>query len=70
MKYTEKQLFEFMDAKKPVKVTSVDGDVFTGMCWAYSSVTNDSEFGVSAPSIEIEDTVLYTHEIKTIEFAQ
>lgn len=69
MIYTEKQLFDFMDAKRPVKVTTVDGDVFTGICWAYSSVTNASEFGVDAPSIEVQDTIIFAHDIKEIVFA-
>ena len=68
MIYTETQLFDFMAAERPVKVTSTDGTVYTGVCFAYSSVANEVDFGVDAPSLEVQDTVLYLHEIKTIEF--
>ena len=68
MSCTEKQLYDFMDAGRAVKVTSVDGKTYTGMCWAYSSVYNQEEYGVDAPSLEVQDTVLYLHEIQKIEY--
>ena len=68
MSYTEKELYEFMDARRPVEVTSVNGNVYTGMCWAYSSVCNAEEEGINEPSLEVQDTVLYLHEIEKISF--
>lgn len=69
MSYTEKQLFDFMDARRPVKVTSVRGNVYSGMCWAYSSGYNLEEEGVDEPSLEVQDTLLFLHEIQKIEYA-
>lgn len=68
MKYSEDQLFAFMDARRPVKVTSVNGNVYTGMCWAYSSGSNAEEEGVDEPSLEVQDTLLFLHEIQKIEY--
>lgn len=67
-KYTMEALFAFMDARRPVNVTCTDGKVFSGMCWAYSDVFNMEE-GVDEPSLEVQDTILYLHEIQKIEFA-
>ena len=67
-KYTMEDLFSFMDARKPVKVTCADGKVFSGMCWAYSDAFNMEEEGIDEPSLEVQDTILYLHEIQKIEF--
>ena len=48
-KYTMKDLFGFMDAKRPVRVTCTDGRVFEGPCWAYGDVQNEEEYGVAEP---------------------
>lgn len=69
MKYSEDQLFAFMDARRPVKVTSISGKVYTGMCWAYSSGFNAEEEGIDEPSLEVQDTLLFLHEIQKIEYA-
>ena len=69
MIYTEQQLYDFMDAERPVTVTTVDGGKYTGMCWAYSSVTNEADFGIAEASLEVQDTILYLHEIEKIEYA-
>ena len=69
MKYSEDQLFAFMDARRPVKVTSVSGKVYTGMCWAYSCGFNMEEEGIDEPSLEVQDTLLFLHEIQKIEYA-
>ena len=69
MKYTMKDLFAFMDAKRLVKVTCTDGKTFTGMCWAYSDVFNMEEEGIDEPSLEVNDTVIYLGEIEKIEYA-
>lgn len=66
--YTEKQLYEFMDARRPVKVTCTDGTAFSGMCWAYSRIHNQEEEGRDEASIEIGDTAIYLSEIQSIEF--
>ena len=68
MKYMEKDLFEFMDAKRPVRVTSKSGRIYTGMCWAYSKGFNEEEDGVSEPSLEVGNTSLYLSEIEIIEY--
>lgn len=69
MKYSEDQLFAFMDARRPVKVTSVSGNVYTGMCWAYSSGFNAEEEDIDEASLEVQDTLLFLHEIQEIEYA-
>ena len=45
-KYTMQDLFAFMDSRRPVKVTSISGKVYSGMCWAYSDVFNMEEEGM------------------------
>lgn len=68
MKYTEKELFKFMDSKKPVKVTAKTGEVFTGKCWAYSAIFNDEEDGVPEASLEVGNISMYLNEIEKIEY--
>ena len=58
-----------MDEKRPVRVTSKTGKIYTGLCWAYSDVFNMEEDGIDEPSLEVQDTILYLHEIQKIEFA-
>ena len=59
-KYTMEDLFAFMDAKRPVRVTCTDGRVFEGPCWAYGDVQNEEEYGVDEPSLEVQDTMLFS----------
>ena len=66
--YTMKELFDFMESEKEVRVTSVDGKVYTGRCWAYGDVQNDEEYGINEPSLEVQDTTLYASEIEKIEY--
>ena len=68
-KYTMEDLFSFMDARKPVKVTCTDGKVFSGMCWAYSDAFNMEEEGIDEPSLEVCDTMLYLSDVDKIEYA-
>ena len=68
MRYTQQQLYDFMASERPVKVISATGKVYTGLCYAYSSATNEEEFGVDAPSLEVQDTALYSYEIQRIEY--
>lgn len=67
-KYTMRDLFGFMDAKRPVRVICTDGRVFEGPCWAYGDVQNEEEYGVDEPSLEVQDTMLFSSEIQEIEF--
>ncbi len=68
MKYTQKDLFDFMESEKQVKVTCTDGKTFMGRCWAYSAVQNEEEDGIDEPSLEVQDTMLYLSEIEKIEY--
>ncbi len=68
MKYTMRDLFDFMESGKQVRVTSVDGKTFSGRCWAYSDVCNLEEEGIDEPSLEVLDTMLYLSEIQSIEY--
>lgn len=68
MKYTLKDLFDFMESEKQVKVTCKDGKTFVGKCWAYSSVANFEDDGIDEHSIEVQDTMLYLSEIEKIEY--
>lgn len=68
MKYSLKDLFDFMESGKQVRVTCTDGKTFTGRCWAYSSVQNLEEDGIDEPSIEVRDTTIYLSEIEKIEY--
>ena len=58
-----------MAEERPIKVTSTSGKVYVGLCWAYSSVTNEADFGVDEASLEVQDTILYQREIEKIEYA-
>lgn len=69
-KYTMKELFDFMDTGKTVKVTSKSGKTYVGECWAYGDVQNESDYGIAEPSIEVQDTVLFSSEIEKIEFVE
>ena len=68
MKYTMKDLFDFMESEKHVKVTCTDGKIFSGRCWAYSDVCNMEENGVDEPSLEVGSTMIYQSEIQSIEY--
>lgn len=68
MKYSLKDLFDFMESEKQVKVTCNDGKTFSGRCWVYSGVQNLEEDGVNEPSLEVQDTMLYLSDIRTIEY--
>ena len=70
MKYTLKDLFDFMESGRYVRVTCTDGKIFRGRCWAYSSIQNMEEDGIDEPSLEVQDTILYLSEIQTIEYLE
>lgn len=70
MSYTEKDLFEFMDSGRTVRVTDGDGKEHVGQCWAYGAVTSEEEFGIAEPSLDIGcGVVLALSEIQKIEYA-
>ena len=68
MKYSMKELFDFMESGRQVKVTCTDGKTFSGRCWAYSDVGNIEEDGVAEPSLEVGSTTIYQSEIQSIEY--
>lgn len=70
MKYTQKDLFDFMESGKEVTVISTDGVSYTGKLFAYSSGTNLEEFGIDEPSIEVRDTLLYLSDVDKIDYAE
>ena len=68
MSYTEKELFDFMDSGRKVRVTCTDGQVFVGRCWAYSSAYNEEEFCINEATLDVEcGVVLKLSEVKSIE---
>ena len=66
--YSMKELFDFMESGRQVKVTCTDGKTFSGKCWAYSDVANLEEDGVDEPSLEVGNTTIYQSEIDHIEY--
>ena len=68
MKYSEAELFVFMESKREVHVTDTNGRIRVGRCWARSAVANENEDGISEPSLEVQDTILYASEIEKIEY--
>lgn len=68
MKYSMKDLFDYMETGREVKVTCTDGKVFSGKCWAYSDVSNMEEDGIDEPSLEVGSTMIYQSEIQSIEY--
>lgn len=70
MKLTEKELFDFMDSGREVRVTCTDGDLLTGRCWAYGSEVAKEEFGEDEPCLDVGcSTIVTLSQIKKIEFA-
>lgn len=68
MKYTEEQLFDFMDSQRPVRVKCATGEVFEGKCWAYSQTYNEENEAGSEASLEIQDVMLMISEISDISY--
>ena len=69
MRYTEKDLYAYMDSDRVVRVTTDDGVAHVGRCWAYSSVASEEEFGVAEPTLEVGcSVVLALSEIQKIEY--
>ena len=57
-----------MDSRKVVRVTCIDGQVLTGLCWAYSAVTNQEDFDIPEATLEVGSTSLLQSEIEKIEY--
>ena len=45
MTVTEKEMFDFMDSRRNVRVTCTDGGVLVGQCWAYGAEVSEELFG-------------------------
>lgn len=71
MKYSESELFAFMDEcdrGKQVKVVCTDGDEIAGRCWAYSALQNEDESGIAEPSLDVgPGTIIYASEIERVD---
>lgn len=71
MKITEKELFDFMDSDREVRVTCTDGDILTGKCWAYGAMVSKEEFGEDEPCLDVGcGTIIPLSQIKYIEYAE
>lgn len=68
MSCTEKEMFEAMDSRRIVRVTCVDGQIFTGMCWAYSAAVNNEDFDIPEATLEVGSIGLLQSEIEKIEY--
>lgn len=67
--YTEKDLFDFMDSGRTVRVTDDAGHEHVGRCWAYGAVTSEEEFGIAEPALDVGcSVVLALSEIQKIEY--
>jgi hypothetical protein len=70
MSYTEKELFEFMESGRTVRVTDDEGTEHVGQCWAYRTVTSEENYGIAEPTLEVGcSVVLGLSEIQKIDFA-
>jgi len=68
MKYTEKDLYDFMDSGQEILLITTDGLQFKGRCWAYSETASHEECGLDEPFIEVGSTVIFLSEIESIEY--
>ncbi len=70
MKVTEKELFDFMDSGREVRVTCTDGETLAGKCWAYGAAVSEEEFGEDEPCLDVGcSTIIPLSQIKDIEYA-
>lgn len=71
MSCTEKELFAAMDSRRIVRVVCTDGQIFTGMCWAYGAIVSEEEFGIHEPTLDVGcGTVLAASEIEKIDYME
>lgn len=69
MKVTEKELFDFMDSDREVRVTCADGEILEGKCWAYGAAVSGAEFGEDEPCLDVGcGTIIPLSQIKAIEY--
>ena len=70
MKVTEKELFDFMDSGRNVRVTCTNGDVLVGQCCAYGAEVSEEEFGEKEPCLDVGcSTIVPLSQIDKIEYA-
>ena len=65
---TGKDLFDFMDSGRKVKVTCKDGMEFSGYCLAYSDVFLEESDGVRDYGLDIDGTLIFLHEMQSVEY--
>lgn len=63
-----KDLFDFMESGKKVKVTCTDGSEFTGHCLAYSDVYLADSDGIDDYGLDVDGTMVYLHEIQSVAY--
>lgn len=70
MTVTEKEMFDFMDSRRNVRVTCTDGDVLVGQCWAYGAEVSEEIFGEKEPCLDVGcSTIIPMSQIDRIEYA-
>ena len=69
MKVTEKELFDFMESGREVRVTCTDGEILEGKCWAYGAAVSSEEFDEDEPCLDVGcSTIVPLSQIKKIEY--
>lgn len=59
-----------MESERPVRVTDIEGRVFSGRCWAYLDSFDPENDDADEPCLDVQDTILFLHEIEKIEFVE
>lgn len=69
MNVTEKDMYDFMDSGRDVRVTCTDGYILIGRCWAYGAEVSKDEFGEDEPCIDVGcSTIIPLSQIESIEY--
>ena len=68
MKYSEKELYEYMDSQRPVCVITKDGQEYVGQCWAYSSDVSSDEYGLDEACLDMGGIIVPASDIKEIRY--
>lgn len=68
MKYTEKDLYDFMESGRQILLTTTDGQQFKGQCWACCETVSREDYGFDEACIEVGSTVITLSEIQAIEY--
>ena len=70
MTVTEKEMFDFMDSRRNVRVTCTDGGVLVGQCWAYGAEVSEELVGEKEPCLDVGcSTIIPMSQIDRIEYA-